>query len=161
MAWPKYNSKTSFCLWSKYIVYRIFKQSTGYAERVCRTQLPTIFSWSKPVKQRREIIKYDLPSRSKAIKDNSLTALSKDQVVLCTDNTILSELNLNDSVINQQNSDLDNKENKDEKELVSTKVQTEQFDLHDSCKQEAEKLKEETRGNFVLNQSALLFTFLP
>ena len=41
------------------------------------------------------------------------------------------------------NGDLDNKENKDEKELVSTNVQTEQFDLHDSCKQEAEKLKED------------------
>ena len=33
-------------------------------ERVCRTQLPTIFPWSKPVKRRRDIIKYDLPLRS-------------------------------------------------------------------------------------------------
>jgi hypothetical protein len=109
-------------------------------ERACRTQLPTIFPWSQPLKRRREIIKYDFPLGSKTIKDNSSTALPKDQVVLCTDDTIFPELNLNDSVINQKNSDLDNK---DEKELVSTKVQTEQFDLHDSCKQEAEKLKEE------------------
>ena len=92
------------------------------------------------MKRRREIIKYDLPSRSKKIKDNSSTTLPKDQVDLCTDNTILSEVVLN---VNQLNGDLDNKENKDEKELVSTKVQTEPFDLHDSCKQEAEKLKEE------------------
>ena len=81
-----------------------------------------------------------MPSRSKKIKDNSSTTLPKDQVDLCTDNTILSEVVLN---VNQLNGDLDNKENKDEKELVSTNVQTEQFDLHDSCKQEAEKLKED------------------
>ena len=109
-------------------------------ERVCRTQLPTIFPWSKPVKRRRDIIKYDLPLRSMTIEDNSSTALPKDQAVLCQDNTIFSELNLN---VNQQNGDLDNKENKDEIELVSTKFQTEQFDLHDSCNQEVDRLKEE------------------
>ena len=76
-------------------------------ERVCRTQLPTIFPWSKPVKRRRDIIKYDLPLRSMTIEDNSSTALPKDQAVLCQDNTIFSELNLN---VNQQNGDLDNKE---------------------------------------------------
>ena len=108
-------------------------------ERVCRTQLPTIFPWSKPVKRRRDIIKYDLLLRSTTIEDNSSTALPKDQAVLCQDNTIFSELNLN---VNQQNGDLDNKENKDEIELVSTKFQTEQFDLHDSCNQEVDRLKE-------------------
>ena len=116
-------------------------------ERVCRTQLPTIFPWSKPVKRRREIIKYELTSRSKKIKDNSLTTLPNDQVVLRTDNTIFSELNLN---VNELNGDLDNKENKDEKEQISTKVQTEQFDFHVSCKQEDEKLKEEV--NLLPNQ---------
>ena len=109
-------------------------------ERVSRTQLPTIFPWSKPVKRRRDIIKYDLPLRSMTIENNSSTALTKDQAVLCQDNTILSELNLN---VNQQNGDRDNKENKDEIELVSTKFQTEQFDLHDSCNQEVDRLKEE------------------
>ena len=85
------------------------------------------FPWSKPVKRRRDIIKYHLPLKSMTIEDNSSTALPKDQAVLCQDNTIFSELNLN---VNQQNGDLDNKENKDEIELVSTKFQTEQFDLH-------------------------------
>jgi hypothetical protein len=74
------------------------------------------------VKRRREIIKYELTSRPKKIKDNSLMTLPKDQVVLRTDNTTLSELNLN---VNQLNGDLDNKENKDEKVQISTKVQTE------------------------------------
>jgi hypothetical protein len=99
------------------------------------------------VKRRREIIKYELTSRPKKIKDNSLMTLPKDQVVLRTDNTTLSELNLN---VNQLNGDLDNKENKDEKVQISTKVQTEQFDFHVSCKQEAEKLKEEV--NLLQNQ---------
>ena len=93
-------------------------------------QNATIFPWSKPVKRRCEITKYDLPLRSMTIEDNSSTALPKDQVVLRQDNTIFSELNLN---VNQQNGDLDNKENKDDIELVCTKFQTEQFDLHDSC----------------------------
>lgn len=70
-------------------------------ERVCRTQLPTIFPWSKPVKRRREFIKYELPSKSKKINDNSSTTLLTNQVALCTDKT---------------NDDLDiNRENKDDK----------------------------------------------
>ena len=85
------------------------------------------------MKRRREIIKYDLQSRSKTIENNSSTALTKDQAALCPDNTISSELNFS---VNQQNGDLDNKENKDENELVSTKYHTEQFALHDSCNQE-------------------------
>ena len=52
-------------------------------ERVCRTQLPSIFPWSKPVKRRREIIKYDVPAKSKILKNSCSTSL--DQTVLCTD----------------------------------------------------------------------------
>ena len=92
------------------------------------------------MKRRRDIIKYDLPSRPIIIEDNALTALPKDQAVSCQDNTIFSELNLS---VNQQNGDLDNKENRDENEIVSAQFQTEQFGLHDSCNQEVDRLKEE------------------
>ena len=88
-------------------------------ERLCRTQLPTIFPWSKPLKRRRDIIKYDLPLRPIIIEDSSSNALPKDQAVSCQHSTIFSELNLS---VHQQNGDLDNKENKDKNELaVSTK----------------------------------------
>ena len=91
-------------------VASIFPTEKGYPER----NYQLFFSWSKPVKRRRDIIKYDLPLRSMTIEDNSSTALPKDQAVLCQDNTILSELNLN---VSQQDGDLDNKENEDEIEL--------------------------------------------
>ena len=111
------------------------------------------FPWSKHVKRHRDIIKHDLPSISKTVKDNgsiaelanSSTTLPTDQALLCPDNTIFSELNLS---VNQQNIDLDNKENKlrtGMNRLAQNFKPNNLTVMHDSCNQEADRLKEEVK----------------
>lgn len=114
-------------------------------ERVCRTQLPSIFPWSKPAKRRREIIKHALPEKIKTLKESSSSTMQATN--LCEATTEAEDDIEFADVINNAESIPDTKNDGQEQ---SESELSEKVDLHNECKEKAEMLQENV--NFLQNQ---------
>jgi len=125
-------------------------------ERVCRTQLPSIFPWSTTAKTRREIIKHDIPKRRRVSRSPSSTSTNIDSPVtsididdnhfeehasLCTTSTNSSQTNTDKDQGEMGQAALDEEHNK-EAQLLKEKLHALQRELEE-CKDKLSSVQKE------------------
>ena len=113
-----------------------------------RTQLPSIFPWTEPSKNRREIVKNELPKTCKRKKDEDKIQSSSDTVSWLiespTQSTSNTEEEIQRSHIELEKMKREQTEKEEIQRLQAEQIKNERFQMQrelDSLKKEVNKLK--------------------